>query len=115
MDNSLVTERDDDPQALAIMMLSDIITLQSITSNLMGHLTYTIQIEFVHGDYITRIPAIPGCIAFANSYEQSVLTVHALLIQCLERLALHGQPIPVEPESSRAMVITVPAPLPVIR
>ncbi len=81
----------------------------------MNYLTYTIQIQPGPGGYTTRIPALPGCVGFANSYEQCVLIAHELIDQRLSRLVLHGQPIPIEAEHPRALAITVPAPLPVIR
>ncbi|HEX3357881.1 MAG TPA: type II toxin-antitoxin system HicB family antitoxin [Tepidisphaeraceae bacterium] len=80
----------------------------------MKYLTYTIQIQPSAEGYITRVPALPGCVAIACTYEQCVLIAYELIDRCLSRLVLRGQPIPIEPEHPRALAITVPDPLPVI-
>src|SRR4051794_39049568 len=73
----------------------------------MNYLTYTIQIQPRSCGYIARVPALPGCTAFASTFEQCLVVAHELIDQRLSQLVLHGQPIPIEAEHPRDLAITV--------
>jgi len=80
----------------------------------MNYLTYTIQIRPDSYGYVTCIPALPGCKAFACTFEQCLVAARQLIDQRLAQLVSHGLPIPIESEHPRDLAITVSSPLPVI-
>jgi predicted RNase H-like HicB family nuclease len=70
----------------------------------MQHYTYTIHIEPAEeGGYTVTVPALVGCVTEGDTYEEAISNAHEAIAGFVEALSKAGQPIPKEPEPTRAM------------
>ena len=59
--------------------------------------TYSFRIEpDEQGGYVVTVPALPGCVTQADSYEEALAMAQEAIEGFLEALVKAGQPIPHE-------------------
>lgn len=73
-------------------------------------MTYAIVIEPTDNGFSAYVPDLPGCVAAADSYEDTEKLIQEAVVFHLESLQEHGDPIP-EPRTGVGSV-EVPAPAP---
>ena len=56
--------------------------------------TYVALIEKTATGYSAHVPDLPGCIAAAESYDETVRLIHDALEFHIEGMLLHGEEIP---------------------
>lgn len=62
--------------------------------------TYTYIVLFEHdenGSLIATVPALPGCVSFGSSYEETLANAKEAIGAYLDSLRKDGQNIPEEP------------------
>lgn len=65
----------------------------------MARYTYTIHIEPAEeGGYVVTVPALPGCVTEADTYEQAIANAREAVAGFVEALVKAGQTIPTEPD-----------------
>ena len=57
-------------------------------------MTYAIVIEPTETGYSAYVPDLPGCVAAADSYEDTAKLIEKAVVFHLESLREHGDPIP---------------------
>ena len=57
-------------------------------------MTYAIVIEPTETGYSAYVPDLPGCVAAADSYEDTEKLIEEAVVFHLESLREHGDPIP---------------------
>ena len=66
--------------------------------------TYTIHIEPAEeGGFVVTVPALPGCVTQGETYEEAVAMAQEVIEGFVEALSKAGQPIPKEPEPTKAV------------
>ena len=73
-------------------------------------MTYAIVIEPTDNGYSAYVPDLPGCVAAADTYENTDRLIREAVVFHLDSLREHGDPIP-EPRTGVGSV-TVPAAAP---
>lgn len=75
--------------------------------------TYTIDlIPAEEGGYVVRVPALRGCFTQGETRKEALAMARDAIACCLESLAQHGDPIPVEePRHSTTARVRVSAPM----
>ena len=66
-------------------------------------MTYAIVIEQTSNGYSAYVPDLPGCVAAADSYEDTEKLIREAVALHVESLREYGDPIP-EPRTSVGMV-----------
>ncbi len=70
--------------------------------------TYTVHIEPAEeGGYNVFVPALPGCVTQADTYEDAVTMSQEVIEGYLEALVKAGEPIPVEPQPTVSLTTSV--------
>jgi antitoxin HicB len=63
----------------------------------MRRFTYRIHLEpAAEGGFTVTVPALPGCITEADTYEQAIANAREAIEGFVEALELPGQPVPIE-------------------
>jgi len=68
---------------------------------------YVVIYEKIDGNYSAYVPDLPGCVAAADTKEQTESLIKDAIELYIEQLIAEGQPVP-EP-TTKAGQITVPA------
>lgn len=74
----------------------------------MRRLTYTVQIT--PGEdrgYIAKVPTLPGCVTFGETYPEAVAMAEEAIRTCVEGLIKDHEPIPLEVEPAHQVAVTV--------
>jgi antitoxin HicB len=75
----------------------------------MKEVSYTVRIEPAEeGGYVAFFPTLPGCHTQGETFDEVIAMAKDALAGYLECLHAHGDPIPVERPSSRAVGIELP-------
>jgi antitoxin HicB len=53
------------------------------------------------------VPALPGCVTQAETYEEAVAMAHEAIEGFVEALALAGEPVPKEPQPTQPTTVAV--------
>ena len=64
---------------------------------------YTVIIEEGPTSYSAYVPDLPGCVAAADTREETLTLIHDAIVYHLKLMAEHGERIP-EPRSSAQLV-----------
>ena len=79
----------------------------------MNTYTYSVRIEPAEeGGYNVFVPALPGCVTQADSYQQAVAMARESIEGFVEALTKAGQPVPVEPQPPTATLAAIRVELP---
>ncbi len=71
-------------------------------------LTYIVRIEPAEeGGYDAYVPALPGCVTQAATYEDAVAMAQEAIEGFVEALALAGEPVPTEPQPGQSTTVSV--------
>ena len=74
----------------------------------MAMFTYTVKLEPAEeGGYSVLVPALPGCVTQGETYEEAIAMAKEAIRLYLEVLIEEGDPVPEEPESTRALAVEV--------
>jgi antitoxin HicB len=77
------------------------------------HLTYTIHLQpLPEGGYFVTVPALPGCMTQADTYEQAVEMAKEAIEGYIAVLLEDGDPIPMESEPPTTVAVGVRVDLP---
>jgi antitoxin HicB len=72
----------------------------------MQHLTYKIHLhKEPEGGYTVLVPALPGCITWAESIEQAMLTAREAIEGYIATLKDMGEPVPDDSETLEMSII----------
>jgi predicted RNase H-like HicB family nuclease len=80
----------------------------------MQTLTYSIHIRpMEEGGYLVEVPALPGCVTWGHTYEETVAMARDAIEGFLASLQKHGEAIPLEkqPHLPRRLGIQVRVPV----
>lgn len=79
----------------------------------MQNRVYTVCFEPLSaGGYLVRVPALPGCVTQADTYEQAVEMAREAIEGYLAILLEDGDPIPQESEPPSSLAVGVRVDLP---
>lgn len=77
------------------------------------NLIYTIHLQPLdEGGYFVSVPALPGCMTQADTYEQAVDMAREAIEGYIAILVEDGEPIPTEPDPQATLAIGVRIDLP---
>lgn len=80
----------------------------------MKSFTYTVKIEPAEeGGYNVFVPALPGCVTQGDTYGEAVAMAQDAIRCYLEGLIQDGEPIPEDPQQTRAATAGVELAVPV--
>jgi antitoxin HicB len=70
--------------------------------------TYTVRLlPAAEGGYVVTVPALPGCFTQGETKKEALAMARDAIACCLQSLAQHGGPIPVEGQHSLATRVRV--------
>ncbi len=70
-------------------------------------ITYNVKLEpQEEGGFVVTVPALPGCNSEGLTVDEALQNIQEAIASCLESMATHGRPIPLEFSETRTVSVS---------